>query len=96
MNSADSFSSQDPSSVSFEAAFARLEVILEQLNSGTITLDESLRLYEEADQLIALCTKRLDDAGRRIETLVKNRQGELALDSNGQPIVQEYTRLNDK
>ena len=66
---------QEAIPLSFEAAFARLEEILERLNAGTITLDDSLKLYEEADQLIAICSKRLNDAERKIEILVKNRNG---------------------
>lgn len=71
--------------MSFEAIFARLEKILEQLNSGAIGLDDSLILYEEADQLIVACTKRLTDAEEKIEKLVKNRNGELILDHDDRP-----------
>lgn len=76
--------------LSFEAAFARLEEILEKLNTGTISLDDSLKLYEEADQLIATCNKRLNDAERKIEVLIKNRSGELALGTDEKPLMQDY------
>lgn len=75
------------SSDSFEIAFNRLETILEKMNTGSISLDESLKLYEEADQLIAICNKRLNEAERRIETLVKNRNGELIMGNDGLPAV---------
>lgn len=82
----------DPSSEqSFESAFARLEEILEKMNSGTISLDESLKLYEEADALIVMCNKRLTDAERKIEILIKNRGGELALGADQKPQVQDFT-----
>lgn len=84
---------QEPIPLSFEAAFARLEEILERLNTGTISLDDSLKLYEEADQLIATCNKRLNDAERKIEILVKNRNGELTIGSDEKPLVQEYTKV---
>lgn len=74
----------------FESAFGRLEEILERMNSGTISLDESLKLYEEADGLINMCNKRLNDAERRIEVLIKNRNGELAIGSDQKPMVQEF------
>ncbi|MBA3957683.1 MAG: exodeoxyribonuclease VII small subunit [Parachlamydiaceae bacterium] len=74
----------------FEAAFARLEQILERMNSGAISLDESLKLYEEADRLITVCSKRLNDAERKIEILVKNRNGELSLNTEQQPVTQDY------
>lgn len=76
--------------VNFEQAFERLEKILEKMNSGKVTLDESLKLYEEADHLIASCSTRLNAAEKRIEVLMKNRSGELRLDSNGKPLVQEF------
>ncbi|CUI16579.1 Exodeoxyribonuclease 7 small subunit [Candidatus Protochlamydia naegleriophila] len=77
-------------STSFETALSRLEEILERMNGGTISLDESLKLYEEADQLIAICNKRLNEAERKIEILVKNRSGELAIGSDDKPLVQDY------
>lgn len=76
--------------ISFESAFARLEEILERMNSGAISLDESLKLYEEADRLIAICNKRLNEAERKIEVLVKNRNGEIILGSENAPITQEF------
>lgn len=77
---------------SFETAFKRLEEILEKMNSSTISLDESLKLYEEADGLIAICNKRLNDAERKIEILVKNRQGELTLGSDGKPVIKAMSQ----
>ncbi|MBA3721401.1 MAG: exodeoxyribonuclease VII small subunit [Parachlamydiaceae bacterium] len=80
----------DLNQISFEAAFARLEEILEKMNSGAISLDDSLKLYEEADKLIALSNKRLNEAERKIETLVKNRNGEISLGADEKPLTQEF------
>ncbi len=80
----------DPPPISFETAFARLEEILEKLNTGTISLDDSLKLYEEADELIVTCSKRLTDAEGKIEKLVKNRNGELILGSDDKPKTQTF------
>lgn len=77
--------------LSFETAFARLEEILERMNSGSISLDESLRLYEEADKLIHICNKRLTEAERKIEILVKNRNGELVMGSDQKPMAQDFS-----
>lgn len=74
----------------FENAFARLEEILERMNSGAVSLDESLKLYEEADRLINMCNKRLTDAERKIEILIKNRNGELAIGTDQKPLVQDF------
>lgn len=59
----------------FEKAFTRLETILERMNSGNVALDESLKLYEEADKLIAGCGTRLTAAEEKIEMLIKQRDG---------------------
>ncbi len=56
----------------FEKAFSRLEEILEKMNSGNVPLDDSLKLYEEADTLIKSCTKQLSDAEEKIETLMQD------------------------
>jgi exodeoxyribonuclease VII small subunit len=76
--------------LSFEAAYARLEEILEKMNSGKVSLEESLKLYEEADTLIAWSNKKLLEAEKKIETLIKNRDGELVLGPDGKPEKQEF------
>ena len=75
---------------SFEEAFTRLEAILEKMNGTAISLDESLKLYEEADKLIHKCNKKLVDAERKIEVLIKNRTGELATGADQRPLTQEF------
>lgn len=77
--------------LSFEEGFTRLEEILEKMNSNTISLDESLKLFEEADRLINSCSNKLNEAERKIEILVKNRNsGELALGQDQKPITQDF------
>lgn len=84
---------QQPNSppLSFEEAYARLEQILERMNSGKVSLDESLKLYEEADQLIASCSSRLNAAEQKIEMLIKQRNGDIALNESGRPLTQDFT-----
>lgn len=81
---------KEPQAISFEEAFTRLEQILERMNSSSISLDESLKLYEEADKLISLCSKRLNEAERKVETLIKNRNGALTLGPDQKPLMQEF------
>ena len=73
--------------LSFEQAFHRLEEILERMNTPEVTLEESLKLFEEANSLLIISQKRLQGAEKRIEMLVRNRQAELAVDDKGQPIT---------
>jgi exodeoxyribonuclease VII small subunit len=79
--------------ISFEAAYARLEEILEKMNSGKVSLEDSLKLYEEADRLINWCSKRLTEAEKKIEVLVKNRDGELLPDEQGRPQTQPFAAM---
>ena len=69
----------------FEQIFKRLEAILERMNAPDVPLEESLTLFEEATALLSLGTKRLDEAEKRVETLVRDRQGDLVLTGNGLP-----------
>lgn len=82
--------------LSFEAAFVRLEEILEKMHSGSISLDDSLKLYEEADQLITTCQKRLTAAEHKIETLIKNRNGEMVLSADQKPVTQAFNLPSNK
>jgi exodeoxyribonuclease VII small subunit len=60
----------------FETALKRLEEIVKKLESGDLTLDTSLELFEEGIQLSRLCHQKLGQAERRVEILLKNNEGE--------------------
>lgn len=77
----------------FEEACKRLEEIIAKMNLGKIPLDESLKLYEEADKLLLLCNQQLVDAEKKIESLVKDRSGNLILDESGIPSTEAYEVL---
>jgi exodeoxyribonuclease VII small subunit len=68
----------EPEVLNFEAALARLETVVAQLESGELTLAESLRIFEEGVSLSRLCAERLDQAEARIEQLIRTTDGELA------------------
>lgn len=76
----------------FESAFERLEQILEKMNTGKTPLDDSLKLFEEADLLIKFCSKQLTSAEQKIEQLVKNRNQELVINSEGRPETVSFQR----
>ncbi|MFN0064976.1 MAG: exodeoxyribonuclease VII small subunit [Chlamydiales bacterium] len=81
--------------INFEEGFLRLEEILEKMNSGKVPLDDSLKLYEEADHLIALLSTHLSKAETRIETLIKKRDGTLVLDENENPKTESFALAHD-
>ncbi len=53
----------------FEQALKKLETIVEKLESTDITLEESIKLYEEGLRLSKQCTQTLEDAVLRIEEI---------------------------
>lgn len=57
--------------LSFEKAYEELEIIADKLNSGDVSLEEALKLYEEGIKLSNLCSKALENAKQKIETLKK-------------------------
>ncbi len=78
-----------PEILSFEKAFERLERILETMNSGKTPLEESLKLFEEAEGLIRTCSSRLTTAEQKIEQLMKNKN-EIVLDAEQQPKTEPF------
>ncbi len=60
---------------SFEEAFALLEGIVSWLESGDTKLEETVKLFEEGMRLSAVCQKRLDEADRKIELLLRKPGG---------------------
>ena len=79
----------DPS-LTFETAYKRLEDILDVLNKSQVSLEESLKIYEEADKLIGFCSQKLTQAEQKVQILIKNRSQELSLDDQQMPIMQEF------
>lgn len=61
----------------FEAALTRLEEIVQELEKGDIPLDQSLKLFEEGIKLSRICSKRLEDAERKVEILMKDKDGSI-------------------
>ena len=64
----------------FEEAFKRLEVIVGNLESGDLSLEESMKLFEEGIGLTDACKSRLEDAEQKIQLLLKNSDGKLNLE----------------
>lgn len=59
----------------FEEAMLKLEEIVRKLEGGDLTLEESIKVFEEGIRLSGLCSRKLDEAERRIEVLLKGEQG---------------------
>jgi exodeoxyribonuclease VII small subunit len=71
-----------PKQASFEDSLHRLHDIVERLEGGELSLDDSLKLFEEGIRLARTSQARLDAAEKRVEEL-------LEIDERGNPVVRE-------
>lgn len=62
---------------SFEDAMERLETLVEEMESGDLSLDQMLAHFEEGSKLVTSCSGKLDEIERKIDILVK-KDGKLA------------------
>lgn len=60
---------------SFEEQLTALETVVERLERGELSLDESVRLFEEGVKLSQACKKELEAAEGRIQVLVETGSG---------------------
>ncbi len=63
----------------FEVSLKELEKIVRKLEDGDLTLEESLKLFEDGVKLSRECQERLNQAERRIEVLLKDENGDSVL-----------------
>ena len=63
--------------IEFEVAFKKLETIVENLENGELSLEAALKQYEEGVKMADICSKRLNDAEKRVEVLTKASGGKL-------------------
>ena len=66
-----------PVEIPFEEAIARLEVIVKTMEGDTVSLDESLALYEEGIALVRRLSRELDEAEQRVMILQRTPDGEI-------------------
>lgn len=70
---------QDLSAKKFEAALEDLEQVVEQLESGELSLADSLAAFEKGVGLVKYCNQKLNEAEKKVELLVKDKDGKLQL-----------------
>jgi exodeoxyribonuclease VII small subunit len=74
--------------LNFENAMARLEEIVEQMESGKMMLEELIVRYEEGMKLVRICQERLARAEQRIEIITRNHAGK--------PVVKDFEPTAEK
>lgn len=66
--------------LTFEEGMARLEELVGRLESGQLTLDESLRLFQEGVALARRCSRQLDEVQAKVETVMTSPDGSLLVE----------------
>ena len=67
----------DPNARKFEDELADLETIVSQIDSGQLSLEESISAFERGVALVRSLNQKLDEIERRVEVLVRDSRGEL-------------------
>ena len=63
----------DDASIDFENALAQLEGLVEQMETGSLSLEESLRAFERGTRLARHCQTVLEQAELRVKALLQGR-----------------------
>lgn len=61
--------------ITFEQSLMRLESIVKELESGDVSLDESLALFEEGVKLSGVCSNLLKNAKQKVDILIESADG---------------------
>ncbi|MFZ2070842.1 MAG: exodeoxyribonuclease VII small subunit [Halobacteriota archaeon] len=64
----------------FEDAMKRLESIVVMLGEGKLSLEESLKIFEEGMGLCEFCNKALDEAEFKVEKLMEQEGGKIGVE----------------
>lgn len=75
----------------FEEAIKKLEKIVEDLESGDLSLDDAIKRYEEGIKLSGLCSKKLEAIQKKVEVLIKSTQGKFQTASFDEKKISEQT-----
>lgn len=68
----------------FEKKLSRLEEIVGKMETGELTLEESLKLFEEGVKLSRECNSQLAEAEQKVKLLI-------GIDDDGQPVMSDFT-----
>jgi exodeoxyribonuclease VII small subunit len=70
---------KDSPNKKFETALEDLEQVVEQLDSGELSLEDSLAAFEKGVGLVKFCNEKLNEVEKKVELLVKDKDGKLQL-----------------
>jgi exodeoxyribonuclease VII small subunit len=62
--------------LTFEKSLEKLESIVKKLESGELSLEDSIKAFEEGVRLAQNCGKKLDEAEKKVEILLTSKDGQ--------------------
>ena len=77
---ARSVSKKGKKTVNFESAIEELETLVEEMEQGDISLEESLKKFERGIELTRNCQKALQEAEQKVQMLVEKKEGDVITD----------------
>ena len=60
----------------FEESLKKLQTIVDKLERGDLSLDESIESFQEGVRLAKYCHRKLEEAENKVQMLLKNQEGE--------------------
>lgn len=78
---------ENEKSLSFEEALSQLEQVVKQLESGDLSLDQSLQAFQEGSELARLCRLKLDEVEQSIQKLI--------VTPNGDAVETDFPEMDD-
>ena len=60
---------------SYEEAIIELEKTVQSLESGKLSLDESMEFFKKGMDLVSFCQKKLDESEKKITMLIQKKDG---------------------
>lgn len=61
--------------LTFESAMKRLETIVQDLESGDLSLDEALKKFQEGMKISKFCSDKLDESEKKVSILLRDEEG---------------------
>ena len=65
----------------FESTITELETLVEEMEHGDISLEDSLEKFERGIELTRSCQKALQEAEQKVQTLIEKKSGDTLSDS---------------
>lgn len=67
--------------MNFETALNELETLIDKMETGQLSLEDSLKCFEEGIKLARQCQTSLKEAEQKVQILAQKENGDLALES---------------